>query len=372
MVGGLEWKVHHLACAYMAMGHQVTVLTALKPDSSMPKVCCEQPYQVIRFGLPFRGTDRLLINRYLGLRALRRAHRGSALDIVHAHHVIIPAHSAIQFQKSAGVPVVLTPTGGDVQCVREIGYGVRLDPFWERVLRRNVQNAAAVTAINHHMVEVLAELGARSRPRYIPNGVRWNDFQVARTDLLARRLGLPAGAFVFLSVGRLVEVKNQAGLLTAFAQVARRCREAVLVLVGRDVPSLGPQAREGGLEKRVFLIDQLPITELPAVFRSADAYVSAALMEGFPQVVAQALASGLPCVLSDNPGHRAVAGVGGAIVVNGTGPDELAEGMIRLVEDRALAGELAAAGHEGSRAYDWDEIARQYLQLFEEVREGDA
>ncbi len=368
MVGGLEWKVHYLATAYRARGHAVVVLCGLDRFRRRGEVQVEQPYPVIRFAVHLQGMDYLRINSMLGYLALRKAHRRTRFDAVHAHSITYPGDCAVAFQRRTGVPAVLTPTGGDVQSVASIDYGVRLDGRWDRQMRENVRQAAAVTAINFDMAEELARLGARRRPPYIPNGVLWEQFQGPRTDALARRLGLEPGRFIFLGVGRNMPVKGYPDMLEAFAEVCRRDRRPVLVLVGRNVPSLRPQVEALGLAGRVFLIDQLPMSELPAVFRSADVFVSTSLMEGFPQVVAQALASGLPCVLSDNPGHRAVASVGGARVVAQKGAIPMAEAMLGLLENRAEAAALSEAGREGSRAYDWNAIAAQYLQLIEEVR----
>ena len=368
VVGGMEWKVHYLALAYRAMGHAVVVLCGLDRFRRGEAPQVDQPYPVVRFGVHMRGADALGINSALGYLALRQAHRTAALDVVQAHCITYPGNSAVAFQERYGVPAVLTPTGGDVQSVPGVAYGMRLQRGWDRTLRSNVRKAAAVTAINFDMVETLAQMGARNRPVYVPNGVLWEQFQGGPTDVLVRRCGLAPEAFIFLAVGRNVPVKGYPLLLEAFAALSRRRPRAVLAIVGRNVPGLRPDVQRLGLDGRVHLLDQMPMADLPAVFRSAHAFVSTSLMEGFPQVVAQAMAAGLPCILSDNPGHRAVASVGGAVVVENGGPAGIADEMERLMEDDDRRRSLSAAGREGSRAYDWGVVARRYVELFERVR----
>jgi glycosyltransferase involved in cell wall biosynthesis len=78
------------------------------------------------------------------------------------------------------------------------------------------------------------------------------------------------------------------------------------------------------------------------------------------------MASGLPIVASDLPVHREICGE--ALFFPRFSPDELANRVLELANDRTLANELATAGLERSRAFSWDRHVEQLLRLGRRLR----
>jgi UDP-glucose:(heptosyl)LPS alpha-1,3-glucosyltransferase len=135
----------------------------------------------------------------------------------------------------------------------------------------------------------------------IPNGVNANEFNPElrryRHDVRMHH-GIPDDAPVFLFVGSGFERKGVSALLKALAKAPR----AFLLVVGRDKKSARymHEARRLGLGGRVVFAGSAP--DIKRYYGAADAFVLPTLYDPFPNVVLEAMASGLPVVISDKCG----------------------------------------------------------------------
>ena len=149
----------------------------------------------------------------------------------------------------------------------------------------------------------LAQGWALAATEVVPNGL---DVQRFRPDPGARRsfreeLGLPVDAFVIVLVGRLVEVKDHGLFLAAAAELGSALPDARFVCVGGgrpvDLQRVEGLVRESGLGPRVVLAGDRPDVE--RAFAAADVAACTSHSEGFPNVLGEAMATGLPCVSTD-------------------------------------------------------------------------
>lgn len=364
-VGGVEWKVHYLATEYTSRGHDVHVFTVRPPGhlSSVP-MPVTPTYSLSRHGIHLRGMGRFGILDHLICRAIIREHRREPFDVLHCHHLGIPAKWGATVKARTGVPVVVTTCGDDVFAIPELNYGVMLEPRFDRMVRENCRSVDVIGSISRAVREALVGLGTTARLVDIPNGVSWDDFQTGPSQLLRERLRLAAEDVLILSVGRNINFKRYDLGIRAFAAVAGRFPAAHYVLVGRELNPLESFIRELGVEGRVHFIEQMPMAMLPAVFHSADIFFNPSMREGFAQVNAQALASGLPCVITDGPGNVDAADHGGALIARSEDADSMAAELARLLAEPPLRRRLAEEAHRGSRHYAWSRIAEQYLEVF--------
>jgi glycosyltransferase involved in cell wall biosynthesis len=122
-----------------------------------------------------------------------------------------------------------------------------------------------------------------------------------RADLRRRRLADEA-CMVFGSVGRLMPAKGMDVLVRAFRLAFPRGDEPVrLVLLG-DGPQRGELERCAAGDDRIVLMQSLP--EVAALYRGFDVYVSAARFEPFGLTILEAMAAGLPLILTRTDGPR--------------------------------------------------------------------
>jgi len=368
-VGGVEWKVHYLATEYTGRGHEVHVFTVRPPGhlANVP-MPVTPTYGLSRHGIHLRGMGRFGILDHLICRAILREHHRRPFDVLHCHHLGIPAKWGTTVKLRTGVPVVVTTCGDDVFAVPELNYGVMLEARFARMVRENCRSVDVIGSISRAVREALISLGATARIVDIPNGVAWEEFQTGPSNYLREKLGLRADDLIVLSVGRNINFKRYDLGIPAFARIADRFPNVYYVLVGRDMGPLEPLVERLGMRGRVRFVEQTPMSMLPQVFHSADVFFNPSMREGFAQVNAQALASGLPCVITDGPGNVDAADYGGALVARSEDVDSMAQKLAELLERPERRRQLGAEAHRASRHYAWSTIAEQYLEVFEKLR----
>src|SRR5690606_3866948 len=141
------------------------------------------------------------------------------------------------------------------------------------------------------------------RMEVIPNGYdlsRWTPRPDAR-ERLRREWGIEGDAPLVGSIARWNPLKDHANLLEAFAVCARSMPQARCVLVGHgltpDNPALMALIDRWQLRDKVILLGRRD--DVPDVMSALDLHVLSSCAEGFPNVVAEAMAVGVPCVVTD-------------------------------------------------------------------------
>jgi glycosyltransferase involved in cell wall biosynthesis len=179
----------------------------------------------------------------------------------------------------------------------------------------------------------------------------------------------PAVPPVIVAMGRLVPQKGFDMLLDAFAPVARRHPDWNLEIWGEGPQRAALERRRAalGLEQRV----RLPGTtaEPHDTLRRAGIFVLSSRREGFPMVLGEAMASGVPCVSFDCPsGPRELIrdGIDG-LLVPPSNVAALSAALERLIVDRDLAQRLASKAPEVVDRFSLDAILRQWSAIFTEV-----
>ena len=240
--------------------------------------------------------------------------------------------------------------------------------WFERRSLGRLSSQARFTAVSETVSDDLAEIGIDpSSVELIPNGVDTSVFSPAEDrNVLRREWEIPEDRTVLLSLGRVSEAKQPVRLVEVFARVHEVVPDTLLVVAGDGEQRERTRARADalGLSDNVRFLGPVDYRKVPDLYRLADCYVMASRSEGSPLSLLEALASGVPAVVSAIPPLRFVGDENLGRVVE-FGDSEQAGTVIAdyLQTDLRAAGVRArqfAAEH-----HDWSVIADRYLALFE-------
>jgi len=225
--------------------------------------------------------------------------------------------------------------------------------------------------------EVHRALGYRASSLIvIPNGFDLERFRpdpAARTGLRSD-LGIPAAAPLLGLVARLDPQKDVPTFLRMAALVRSARPECRFLLCGQGMDGgnreLGDWIAAAGLGGALSLLG--PRSDTPRVFAALDLLVSSsAYGEGFPNVLGEAMACGVPCAVTDVGDSRLIVGDTGVSVAP-RDPAALAGAILRLLDEgrQSLVRRGAAARARIAADYALASIAARYADLYQSLRRG--
>ena len=149
--------------------------------------------------------------------------------------------------------------------------------------------------------ELLERYNVKTKIEIIPTGLELDHFSPDHTDFgkreeLRKNYNVQAGEKLLVYVGRLAQEKSLDLVIAGMQKVSEEGIPVKLLIVGGgpDMHVLEKEVREAHLEDKVFLTGPKPGDEVPDIYRSCDAFVSASLSETQGMTFIEALASGLP------------------------------------------------------------------------------
>lgn len=186
----------------------------------------------------------------------------------------------------------------------------------------------------------------------------------ARTFTPTRRSALDKKRVI--AIGRYSPQKGFDRLIAAWNMVAERHPEWDLDIVGGGElkEALQAQIRTLGLEQKIHLVP--PTSDIESIYTAASIYVMSSRYEGLPMVLLEAQAFGLPIVSFQckcGPLDVIEDGKTGFLIKDGD-IQELANGIIRLIEDSTLRVKMGQAGRTASNRYDESCIMGVWCDLF--------
>ena len=292
-----------------------------------------------------------------------RGLRRHAIDVYHE-----PNYIPLRYD----VPVVVTLH--DLSWLRYPETHPRDRVRWiERGMPGVVEQAAAIIVDSEFVrQELLSSLGVAPgrvhtvhlgvSPAFRPRGV-----QETRQTLQA--LALDHGGYL-LTVGTIEPRKNVAHVLAAYARLPAALRDRYpLVIAGARGWRSGRLERELRLlaeRGRVRFLGHVADADLPALYAGAAAFVFASKYEGFGLPPLEAMASGVPVIVSDRASMPEVVGEA-AWMLDPARPDATAGRIEALLEDSDARALLARRGIERAALFTWESCARGTLDVYRAI-----
>jgi glycosyltransferase involved in cell wall biosynthesis len=181
-----------------------------------------------------------------------------------------------------------------------------------------------IVANSHAGIRHHAGLGYPPRQmRLIPNGFDVECFRpdAASRFAVRRELGLREETLVIGLVARWDSLKDHSMFMEAASSISRTHEDTRFVLVGRNIEweteQLAALIRAAGLQDRMILLGERE--DIPRLTAAFDIACSSSITEGFPTTIGEAMACGVPCVVTDVGDAAAIVGDTGRVVPAGDG-----------------------------------------------------
>ena len=169
-----------------------------------------------------------------------------------------------------------------------------------------------------------------------------------------------------LSVGTIIERKNQLALVKAFHKLGLSNYE--LVLVG------GKSAYQNQIEfyiqehdlRNIKILNQVPLQDLPAIYQGSELFVYPSFFEGFGIPVVEALHSGVPVVAASGSCLKEAGGEG-ALYANPLDINDLADKILQILVNNDLCKKLIEAGQKHIKQFSAERVAVQLNELYQKL-----
>lgn len=378
--GGRPVKVRTLSRKLAQRGHCVTVLTADLGSAEWSQSGCPREKSSAGWRMVEEGVEALYLPSWFRYRALT-LNPGvvgfcrtslKAFDLVHVYGLYDLLGPAVSyFCRRQGIPYVIEPMG----MYRPIDRSFRLKLLWHRSLGGSFwRNAAQVIATSEMECQELLDDGV-PREKLV---IRYNGIDPgAYANLPPRgsfraKWGVSAEEPLVLLLSRLIPRKGADILIEAFAEVCPQSGR--LVIAGPEgEPGYRAQlekcAKERGVERRVLFTGPVYGEEKKAVLADADVFVLPSRYENFANAAAEAVACGIPVIVSNCCGIGSlVDGQAGLVIAPEKAP--LTEALRQLVYDQALYARLKEGCQRVAGQLTWDRLAAQMEGYYEQVLAG--
>jgi glycosyltransferase involved in cell wall biosynthesis len=364
--GGVVRAVEGLSRALSAAGHSVTVLTtdALAPGERLrgAEDVVEAGVRIIRVpnSLP-RGTLNLSSPSGMMRQAARALVQGA--DVVHCHEFRTVENLLVApLATRLGKPLLLSPHG---TLTYAAGRGL-VKAAWDALLspglaRRFACVVGLTEAEKDEVMQFWRRFGGAARFAVIPNGVDPAEFADLKGGAAFRAQYGLGDAPVVLFLGRLHPRKGAHLLAAAFC--AANIPGARLVIAGPD---------EGGLalltpyrdDARIIVTGYLDAQQRLAALAAADVFALTAVGEGLSMAALEALAAGVPTLLSPEC-HLPEAAAAGAGLEAARTVEPLAAALAALLTDPAKRAQMGAAARAlVAERFTWAKVAAAWGAVY--------
>jgi glycogen(starch) synthase len=358
--GGAATASWHISRELAKKGCEVTVLTSRFKGLKRSEVI--DGVKILRIPVVRRRKDRCSVGEMItfmvsgmvsGLKVMKR----EKIDATLAFFTIPCGHIGLLGRWLRGIPYVVSLRGGDVPGAM----GKELDMYHKICLPMTKliwENARFIAANSKGLVE-LAQKSYKGNILLIRNGVDVEFFSPLERENVAKRK--------LIFVGRLSREKDLPTLLNAVKVLNEKRQFPFELETIGDGPERKPwedEAKELHVAQMVTFRGWLDRETVRNEYRNADIFVLPSLGEGMPNVVLEAMASGLPVVATRVRGIVDLVedGVSG-FLFEPRNAEALMEKLALLLENDALRMKMGKAARQRAKEFSWERVAEEYRNL---------
>jgi glycosyltransferase involved in cell wall biosynthesis len=273
-------------------------------------------------------------------------------EIILSYWIYPDGFAAVQLGRRLGIPVVVKAVGSDLNRP--------LDLVTKELTRRALHEADMILTVSQQLQQTVVQMGVREdKIRVVPNGCDAAVFHSGDRQCARRELGFESHTDLILYVGRLDLAKGLAELIEALSQIAtdHPCKLA-LIGDGNAQAQLAALTRKLAVENRVVFPGVCTSAQVARWMRAANVLALPSYREGCPNVVIEALSTGLPVVGTYVGGIPEIVDSDCGVLVPPRDPTALAAAL-RAAMDRPWKPFEIARRMKRS----WEQVAEETLEI---------
>ena len=234
------------------------------------------------------------------------------------------------------------------------------------------RDAAAIICVSKSEQELVAAKYPDKKVIYLENGVNMEYFASGNAENFRANYSI-GNEKIILNVASFNPQKNQSALIDSFELVLKKHPDCKLVLIGtiydEEYYNILLEKAEK-LKESVIIIPNLDFDSetLVNAYAACDLFVLPSLYEPFGIVVLEAWAAGKPVICSGVGGLKAfVHDNENGLIFDVNSKDDIADKILKLLDDKTLSAKLAKAGNKTAEEHSWQNITAKLIKLYEEL-----
>lgn len=288
-------------------------------------------------------------------------HKKQRFDATLAFFTVPCGYIAYMMKLFFGIPYIVSLRGADVP-----GFSEKYDTFYlfaKPLVRFLWHRAEAVIPNSVGIRELAQKTDASQAMRIIENGVDTEHFQPSQGE----KSVVP---IVFISTSRLTPRKGIDKLIEAFAVAVKKSVvpiELRLIGEGEQRGLLEERAEALGVKDQVKFLGRVEHDQIPATYQEAHVFVLPSKNEGMSNSALEALASGLPLIVSGTGGMQELVteGVNGYFI-DPDNTESFADALLRFADDSRSIASCGAESRRRALTRGWDKVAENFRKTLEE------
>ena len=368
--------VNKIAKELSSHSHDVTIITS---STSVKPSAESDPCGFTVYRLPF-FTPRLVTHagKAIMMRSLGRSLLSPALaplsflrllgilikikpDVVNLHYVGDTALYVLLACKILNMKLMVNLHGSDIDRFHNRFFFPRL--LTKQTLCR--ANLVVANSLDILTKATVIEPSIKSKSRVIGNGIDLSDFEKGAKYNHHKEY--------ILNVANFVENKGQDVLIAAFARIHKLYPDIDLIMVGEDnnKNSCIELSQKLGIREVINFMGRIDKEKIPSIMAGASLFVLSSRKEAFGIVILEAMASQKPIVATSVGGVPDIikSGMNG-ILVAPDDPEQLAEGILTLLNNKSFADTLAKKAFEDVvNKYMWSKVVSEYINEYNKLIE---
>jgi len=345
-IGGTEIASFNIAKYLVQKGHEVHVITWL--DSDFPKNNMEEGFYIHRvFGknIRFLTTIFYWFKIFICLKSIHP-------DIIHVQNFGLGI-SAFFSKKFFRTPYLIYARGSENIFDRSF--------ILKKITKLVITNADKLLVLTKDMKKELKMI-YNGEILVVPNGIELDRFK----NLSKRKLQ-KINKKTIIFVGRLYSVKGLIYLIEAMVIIQNEENNTNLLIIGigPEKKSLEMMVKKLHLEHFVKFIGDIAYTEIPKYLVQADVFALPSVSEGFPNVILEAMAAGLPIVSTNIGGlSEIIHNEENGYLVEPKNSEQLAYKILEILKNPEIGHIMSLNNMEKVKEYSWESVIESLENIY--------